>query len=149
MVPQNLSDQLSPFFKYLANHSTSGTEALPNLVDIAKNLGVSVSTLREELEVAKAIGLVDVKPRVGIKGMPYSFTPAVSKSLAFAVCTDKEMFKQFSDLRNHVEASYWYQAVSSLTANDVETLQAIVKTAFKNCRPTRSKYPIENIEIYI
>lgn len=141
MSSQNLSDQLSPLFKYLANHTSIEADALPNLADIAKDLGMSVSTLREELEVAKALGLVEVKPRVGIKCLPYSFTPAVSKSLAFAVCTDKVMFKQFSDLRNHVEASYWYQAVSSLTSKDVDTLQTIVKTAYEKLQSDPIQIP--------
>lgn len=130
MSPQTITDQLSQFLNYLAKNSSTGGEVLPSLTDISKELGISVSTLREELAVAKALGLVEVKPRVGIKSLPYTFTPAVSKSLAFAVSINKEMFRLFSDLRNHIEASYWYQAVSSLDANDIEDLQSIIQKAF-------------------
>ncbi len=129
MSPQSIADQLSPFLEYLANHHNSGTEFLPSLSEINKETGRSVSILREELEVAKALGLAEVKPRVGIKCLPYSFTPAVAKSLAYAVTTNKDMFRQFSDLRNHIETSYWYQAVSSLADDDIETLKNIVQRA--------------------
>ncbi len=129
MEPQTNSNQLSLFLNYLVKNSVMGGEVLPSLIDISKELGMSVSTLREELAVAKSLGLVEVKPRVGIKTLPYSFTPAVSKSLSFAVRLDKEMFKLFSDLRNHIEASYWYKAVSSLETNDVEALQQIIQSA--------------------
>jgi DNA-binding FadR family transcriptional regulator len=130
MSPPSVSDHLSTFLKYLVAKSTAGVEMLPSLSDISKELGMGVSTLREELEVAKTLGLVDVKPRVGIKCLPYSFTPAVSTSLAFAVNVNKEKFRQFSDLRNHIEASYWYQAVCCLSEEDVNNLQQIITTAF-------------------
>jgi len=100
-------------------------------MDISKELGVSVSKLREELEVAKALGLVEVKPRVGIISLPYSFTPAVVQSLAFAILSDKDLFRKFSDLRNHIEASYWYQAVSRLTKQDIDELQVTITAALK------------------
>jgi DNA-binding FadR family transcriptional regulator len=129
MRTQTISDQLSPLLLYLAEHQSSGEGVLPSLKDISKDMGKSISSLREELEVAKAFGLVAVKPRVGITRLPYSFTPAVTKSLAFAITLNKDMFKQFSDFRNHTEASYWYQAVSSLTKEDVASLQTITKAA--------------------
>lgn len=129
MNPQILSDQLSSFLIYLARKASDDSESLPSLNDISKSMGISVSKLREELEVAKALGFVDVKPRTGIKYLPYDFTPAVSKSLAYAVSLDKHMFRQYSDLRNHIEASYWYQAVSSLTREDITELQEVIEEA--------------------
>jgi DNA-binding FadR family transcriptional regulator len=114
---------------YLATQMADGAESLPSLNELSDCLGVSVSTLREELQVARAMGLVDVRPRTGIKCLPYTFKPAVTKSLAYAISVDKTMFRQFSDLRNHVEASYWYQAVSSLTPEDIQNLQEIISTA--------------------
>ncbi len=137
------SDQLSDFLNYLAEKIATDEEALPSLNVISIDLGMSVSALREELAVAKALGLVDVKPRTGIKCLPYSFTPAVSKSLGVAVGIDREMFRQFSDLRNHIEASYWYQAVSSLTASDVAELQDIIQKALKKLQADPIQIPHE------
>ena len=134
MSPLTIVDQLSPFIQYLSKNASAGVDALPSLNDISKELGISVSTLREELEVAKALGLVEVKPRVGIRSLPYTFTPAVTNSLAFAISVDKELFRSFSDLRNHTEASYWYQAVSSLTADDIKSLQNIIRTSLKKLK---------------
>jgi DNA-binding FadR family transcriptional regulator len=131
MIPSGLSHLLSTFLTHLANESTHGAESLASINELSETLEISVSTLREELQVARALGLIDVKPRIGIKCLPYSFAPAVTKSLAFAVSVDKQMFRQFSDLRNHVEASYWYQAVSSLTPEDIEELNQIINQAFQ------------------
>lgn len=130
MNPLILANYLSKFLTYLAAQTATHVETLPSIDDLSCQLGMSVSTLREELQVARAMGFVDVKPRRGIKCLPYQFSPAVSKSLAFAVNVDRKMFRQYADLRNHIEASYWYQAVSSLKAEDIDSLQTIIKTAF-------------------
>jgi DNA-binding FadR family transcriptional regulator len=104
---------------------------------------MSVSTLREELQVARAMGLVDVKPRTGIKCLSYSFAPSVLRSLAFAVSVDRQMFRQFSDLRSHVEASYWYQAVSSLTLDDICELNQVIKKATSKLKADPIQIPHE------
>jgi DNA-binding FadR family transcriptional regulator len=114
---------------YLARQMAAGEETLPSLSDLSDELGISVASLREELQVARAMGLVEVKPRTGIKCEPYRFAPSVTKSLAFAVSVDPQTFRQYSDLRNHIEASYWYQAVSKLTPADIDELQRIIRTA--------------------
>lgn len=131
MNPIILSNRLSKLLLFLASESSKGKETLPSINVLSKELGISVSTVREELKVARALGLVEVKPRTGIKCLPYSFKPAVAKSLAYAVFIDKKYFRQFSDLRNHTEASYWYQAVSNLNQGDVQELQEIISIALK------------------
>ena len=136
-----LSTQLSQFLAYLAEEASNGVEYLPSLNELSKQLEMSVSTLREELQVARAMGLVEVKPRTGIRCLPYNFTPAVQKSLAYAVSVKKENFRQFSDLRNHIEASYWYQAVSSLLPEDIDQLNEIIKLANMKLNSDRIQIP--------
>jgi DNA-binding FadR family transcriptional regulator len=131
MNSSRLHSQLSTFLTHLASESTNGEKSLASLTDMSATLGISVATLREELQVARALGLVEVKPRTGIKILPYQFTPAVSQSLSYAVSVDRKMFREFSDLRSHVEASYWYQAVSALTDEDITDLEAIIEAAFQ------------------
>ena len=143
MNPNNLSNQLSRFLAYLAEKASNGVENLPSLNELSKHLEMSVSTLREELQVARAMGLVEVKPRTGIRCLPYHFTPTVQQSLAYAVSLEKENFRQFSDLRNHIEASYWYQAVSSLLPDDIEQLNEIIKIANRKLNSDPIQIPHE------
>jgi len=138
-----ISNHLSKFLTYLVSRIADGESCLPSLNEISQALGMSVSTLREELQVARALGFVEVKPRTGIKILPYSFSPAVIKSLAFGVSVDRHMFRQFSDLRNHIEASYWYQAVSSLTPEDIIDLQDIIRKANRKLAAERIQIPHE------
>jgi DNA-binding FadR family transcriptional regulator len=120
---------LSDFLRYLAANPANGDDRVPALTDLSQELGVSVASLREQLEVARALGLVEVRPRTGIRKLPYTFKPAVRQSLAYALSTDDDAFRAYSDLRNHIEQAYWSEAVSLLTPDDHAQLRALVQQA--------------------
>ena len=143
MKRSSSSHQLSDFMNYLARQMTNGAETLPSLNELSDELEVSVASLREDLQVARVLGLVEVKPRTGIKCVPYRFAPAVTKSLSFAVSVKPDAFRHYSDLRNHIEASYWYQAVSALTPSDIEELQDVIRIANNKLQSDPIKIPQE------
>jgi len=118
---------------YLAQAEDGGGDSarLPTLSDLSKRHRISISSLREQLEVAKAMGLVEVRPRTGIRRLPYSFTPAVRESLSYAIALDRAHFDAFSDLRRHLEDDYWYRAVEQLTPDDITILQSLVERAWE------------------
>jgi DNA-binding FadR family transcriptional regulator len=140
MMPKNLS---SDFLNYLAGtyQVDEDCERLPSLTELSKQLGVSVSSLREQMEVGRALGLVEAKPRTGLRRLPYSFTPAVDQSLAYAITIDQEYFLKFADLRRNVETAYWRQAVDLLTAEDKVVLQGLVEQAWERLRGTPVQIP--------
>jgi DNA-binding FadR family transcriptional regulator len=136
----------SEFLTYLAACPSIGEAAnsephLPSLHEISKQLGVSVASLREQLEVARALGLVEVRPRTGIRRLHYSFSPAVSQSLAYALALDPSLFNAFSDLRNQVEASFWRQAVPLLVPEDITYLQKLLQDAWNKLNGTPVQIP--------
>lgn len=143
-------DILSEFLKYLAEHGQEGQEQLPPLAEMGQRLGVSVASLREQLEVARALGLVDVRPRTGIRRLPYRFEPAVRQSLAYAVAVDPANFQAYSDMRIHIEMAYWYQATSQLTPHDVQTLRDLVTSAINKMHGTPVQIPhAEHRELHL
>jgi DNA-binding FadR family transcriptional regulator len=121
--------ELSEFLGYLATQRLNGDGRIPSLTNLSRELGVSISVLREQLEVARALGLVEVRPKTGIRRLEYSFRPAVRKSLAYALALKPDYFSYFSDLRCHVEIAYWYQAVCLLTIDDQAVLTDLVDRA--------------------
>ena len=129
----------SEFFDYLVA-SSQNTQAkgdstqLPSLQELSKEIGVSVAYLREQLEVAKALGLVEVRPRTGIRRLPYTFSPAVRQSLSYAIQIDQRHFAEFADLRNNIEAAYWENAVRLLTPDDHMYLKGLVRQAWGKLR---------------
>jgi DNA-binding FadR family transcriptional regulator len=123
-----IPNQLSPFLRYLAEHAEDGSR-LPALADISKELDISTASLREQLEVARALGVVDVKPKTGIRCKPYSFEPAVLQSLFYALAVSPEYFEAFSNLRVHIEGSFWFEAVNALTPFEHGVLRDLIEKA--------------------
>ena len=119
---------MSEFLQYLAN-KTSQDDRIPPLADLSHELGVSIAMLREQMEVARALGLVEVTPKTGIKRLPYTFKPAVRQSLNYAVSTNRAYFSIFADLRRHLEQAYWFEAVTLLSRQDHERLRELIRKA--------------------
>jgi DNA-binding FadR family transcriptional regulator len=133
-------EPLSEFLRYLASRSPA-EERLPSLAELSQELGISVATLREQLEVARALGVVDVRPKTGIRKLPYTFKPAVRSSLQYAVAAAPANFGAFADLRQHIEQAYWYEAVSLLTSQDMDGLRLLVRKAQEKLGGTPVQIP--------
>ncbi len=130
MIKQKLQDNyLSDFTRYLIEHKTGPGGRIPALTDLSKELGISVTSLREQMEAARELGLVEARPRTGIRRRAYSFLPAVSQSVAYGIAEDAQRFQAFADMRIHIEESYWYEAAALLTAGDHAHLQSLVDEA--------------------
>jgi DNA-binding FadR family transcriptional regulator len=99
--------------------------------------------LREQLEVARALGLVEVRPRLGTRRKEFSFTPAIRQSLGYALALNNEHFRKYSELRNHVEAAFWFEAVQKLTAEDKNELQTLISRAFDKLQGAQIQVPHE------
>lgn len=128
MLRNRLSIDISEFMRYLASHDGDDS-SLPALAELSRELGISVATLREQLEVARALGLVEVRPRTGMRRLQYKFAPAIRQSLGYAIALEDSHFHDYSDLRNHIEAAYWNEAVSKLTDDDKNGLNALIEQA--------------------
>jgi len=136
------SPEISEFLRYLASHEEV-QNGIPSLKKLSEELGVSLATLREQLEVARALGLVEVKPRLGTRRKEYSFTPAVRQSLGYALALSNEHFKKYSDLRNHIEAAFWFEAVEKLTDGDKQDLQKLINNALEKLQGVQIQVPHE------
>lgn len=135
------SGQLNEFLSYLALTANNECKRLPALADLSLELGISIASLREQMEVARTLGFIEVKPRTGIRHLPYTFRPAVHQSLSFAVSIDPTSFDAYSDLRNHIEAGYWFQAVSVLTSDDHNHLRDLIGRAKEKLKGSPVQIP--------
>lgn len=140
MLRERATPSISEFLSYLASHPEAENK-LPPLADLSRELGVGVAALREQLEVARALGFVEVKPRTGMRRKPYSFAPAVMQSLDYAIAMNKDHFLKFADLRQHIEIAYWHEAVRLLTPEDHNDLQRLVAHAWEKLRGSPIEIP--------
>ncbi len=128
MANRRPSIEVSEFMHYLASHNEA-QNSLPALTELSRELGISVAALREQLEVARALGLVEVKPRTGIRRKPYTFASTIRQSLGYALMLDGSLFIKFSELRNNIEAVYWDEAAKKLTKEDKRELRSLIGVA--------------------
>ena len=142
ILRERASPEISEFLRYLASHPEAET-SLPSLSELSRELGISVASLREQLEVARALGLVEVRPRTGTRRLAYSFAPAVKQSLAYALALNQSHFEKYSELRNRIETAYWDEAVALLTEDDKRELQNVITSAFDKLHGNPVQVPHE------
>lgn len=135
-----LSQIDSDFLRYLLSDRCEPGGRLPSLEDLSAEIGISVGKLREQLEVARVLGLVEVGPRRGIRRKDYDFVPALRLSLMIALSVDRSAFAAYSVLRIHLETAFWDEAVALLTSEDKDHLRALVAQA-------RAKLSDERVQI--
>jgi DNA-binding FadR family transcriptional regulator len=142
ILRERVSPEISEFLRYLASHPEA-ENSLPSLSELSRELGISVAGLREQLEVARALGLVEVRPRTGTRRLNYSFAPAVKQSLTYALTLNQSYFEKYSELRIHIETAYWDEAVALLTEDDKHELENIITNAFAKLRGIPVQVPHE------
>lgn len=138
MLPAALD---SEFLRYVVEQGFEPGDRLPSLTDLSAQIGISVGKLREQLEVARTLGLVEASPRRGITRTAYSFLPAVRLSLLTALMLDRSYFDDFSALRVHLETAYWDEAVALLTPEDRAHLRGLVAAAQAKLSQQRIQIP--------
>jgi DNA-binding FadR family transcriptional regulator len=140
-----LIDLDSDLLNYLADNQFQPGERLPTINELQdqNHLGVSISKVREQLEVARALGLVEVRSKTGMRMKSYSFAPAVRLSLFYALACDTQNFELFSVLRNHIEVAFWHEACALLTEEDKTEMRAAVTSAWGKLNGTYIRIPNE------
>lgn len=143
-------ERQSEFMRYLAQSSFPAGERLPPLPELARKLGLSVGKLREQLEVARTLGLVEVRPKTGIRALPFSAFPGLWVSLRYALSSHPGSFEKFEDLRHHVEASFFHEAVRLLQPDDLRHLERLVAKDWERLRGEPIQIPhAEHRELHL
>lgn len=142
--------RLSELLKYLSSIPEGGEQRIPPLSELSKQLGISVASLREQLEVARLLGIVEIKPKAGIHKTAYSLKPAIAASLTYAVEGNTTVFSHLANLRKHLEAAYFIEAVQQLSTSDVDHLANVVKRAQEKIRCIPPQLPnVEHRELHM
>ena len=140
----------SEFLSYLLDNGLRPGDRLPSLNALSGEIGVSVGKLREQMEAARILGLVEASPRRGITRTAYNFLPPVRLSLLAALAIDRRHFQAFSSLRVHLEMAYWDEAVPLLNEDDRKHLRELVARAQEKLAPPRVRIPhIEHRDLHL
>jgi len=139
----DMNRKLSEFLTYLASIPDDSNQRIPPLNVLSKQLGISIATLREQLEEARSLGIVEVKPKVGIRKLPYDFSAALKPGLNYALHSGCISYEQFADLRKHLETVYFVEAAQTLNVQTIEQLEELVQSAFLCIQKFPGKVPVK------
>lgn len=131
----------SELLDYLAAEPRPAGTRLPSIAVLASDLGISASKLREQLEVARALGLVEVRPKTGIRTLEFSYLPAFRLISLIGLALSPERFDGLRDLRTRLEFSHWDEAVGLLAADDLDRLDSLVEQGWSKLRGTPVQIP--------
>lgn len=140
----------SDLLAYIVARDFQPGERLPTISELKdeQHLGISISKVREQLEIARVMGLVEVRSKTGMKMKPYSFTPAVRLSLFYALARDLHAFESFSEMRNHVEAAFWNEACERLQEADIAVMGECLARAHAKLNGEHVRIPNEEHRLF-
>jgi len=116
---------------------------LPSIPEIGKQLGISTSALREQLEVARQLGVVEIRPKTGMSLREFTLTPALMLGLSYSQKINPLTFEQLSDLRKNLEDAYWSEAAPLLTRDEISGLEQLVNLAQRKITKSPIQIPQE------
>ena len=123
-----MKNELSPVLKYIAD-AVRKDEPIPSIAELSAQLNISISSLREQLEVPKQLGFVEVRTRTGIQKNKFSLTRPLTLAMSYGLRGDEELFQEYSSLRRQLEIAYWYEACALLEKNHIQELEKFVASA--------------------
>jgi DNA-binding FadR family transcriptional regulator len=129
----------SEILRFIVENGFQPGDRLPTIQQISKSMDASVAKTRESLEVARALGAVEIRPGRGTRVADFSFAPTAIMSALYSIGQDERNFEHLREARNGLEAYFWDEAVTLLTADDVTLLRAFIQTA----REQLARQPIQ------
>jgi DNA-binding FadR family transcriptional regulator len=119
----------SDLLRYIVKKGYRPGDRLPSLEELSQELEIGVGRLREQLGTARSLGLVEVRPRTGVRLADYDFSSTVRLGLFYSLASDPAGFSAFHALRDQLESAFWHEAVQLLTDADKEHLHHLVVQA--------------------
>ena len=132
----------SDILRYIVESGYKPGDLLPTIQELSQELGASVPKVRESMEIARALGLVDVKPGRGTQVNEYTFAPAATLSALYAIGQDRESFELLRLLRTAIEVSFWDEATQQLNQTDCIGLRQLITSALERLGQQPIQVPV-------
>lgn len=126
----SITDLDSDILDYIVANDLQVGDRLPSLTELSVKLNISVGKLREQLALARNLGLVAVKPKAGIQINEFNFAAAITPGLLYGLARCEHNFEAYKTLRNATTAAFWVEAVSQLQADDLLEIHQLLAAAW-------------------
>jgi DNA-binding FadR family transcriptional regulator len=110
---------------YIIDHELRPEDALPSQGQIAKDLGVSHSSVREAVRALESLGIVEVRHGEGLYVREINFDPLL-EVLSYSVMLDPSNLLDLLRIRELLEINTMPELVRRIKAKNLETCQQIL-----------------------
>jgi DNA-binding FadR family transcriptional regulator len=127
---------------YIIDSGLKSGDHLPTESNLAEQLGISKTTVREALKALENVGILEVRHGVGnfIKEFSYD---AILENLPYSLETDVHSFEEIIEVRECLESHFLARDMDKFSDQDIEDLRSIYRELEKTNSPNLLKEAIE------
>ena len=122
-----LSEAIRDYLKqYILDQGLGAGDALPTEAQLAQDLGVARTSVREAIKALESLGIVEVRHGEGLYVREYNFDP-VLETLSYGIRFDARTLLELLQLRSWLEGAVIVEAVDRMSADDIRRLEDIIR----------------------
>jgi DNA-binding FadR family transcriptional regulator len=127
---------------YIINSGLKSGDQLPTESNLAEQLGISKTTVREALKALENVGILEARHGVGnfIKEFSYD---AILENLPYSLETDVNSFEEIIEVRECLESHFLVRDMDKFDDQGIEDLRSIYRVLEKTNSPDLLKEAIE------
>jgi DNA-binding FadR family transcriptional regulator len=111
--------------QYILDQGLGAGDPLPTENQLAHELGVARSSVREAIKALQSLGIVEVRHGDGLYVRPYSFDP-ILEALGYGMRFDAQSLAELAQIRVLLERAAIEEAVEHIGAEDLARLEEIL-----------------------
>ncbi len=123
---RNLSRAVRDYIKqYIVDNQLSAGDALPPEGQLAEEMGVGRSSVREAVRALQSLGIVEARQGDGLYVREYNFDP-VSETVIYGMRSDVSTLLELAQIRMLLESAAIEMTVQRISAGQVEQLDGLL-----------------------
>ena len=111
--------------QYILEHSLSAGDPLPPETQLADELGVGRSSVREAIKALQSLGIVEARQGNGLYVREYNFDP-ILETIGYGINLDTKMLSELAQIRFMLEQAAIEEAVERLEPVALEQLEQLM-----------------------
>ena len=119
--------------QYIISAGLRAGDRLPPEEELAQQLGISRTAVREALRAMEALGIVTARQGSGRYVREFTFDPILD-NLAYSMLYDFHTFEELLQVREKLEAGFLSEVIAHLTPDTVQSLRQIVERMKQKAR---------------
>ena len=123
---ESLSRAVRDYIKqYIVDNHLSAGDPLPPEAQLAEEIGVGRSSVREAVRALQSLGIVEARQGDGLYVREYNFDP-VSETVIYGMRTDATTLLELTQIRMLLESATIEAAVTRISPDQVDQLQQLM-----------------------